>query len=746
MIYQLESNYRPRGDQAQAIAKLLKSVEAGNRHQTLLGVTGSGKTFTIANVIRELDRPALIISHNKTLAAQLYSEFKQFFPQNAVEYFVSYFDYYQPEAYIPRSDTYIEKDSSINEEIERLRLSAASSLLTRRDTIVVASVSCIYGVTSPEDYQRMLLTVKRGQQISREAVLGRLIDMLYERNDVNFARGRFRVRGDVVEVYPATADDEAVRLEFFGDELDAITRVDPLTGHAHQSLNVITFFPAKQFVTPADKLNRALTSIRTELDQRIVQLESAGKLLEAQRLKMRTEYDLEMLQEMGFCNGIENYSRHLSGRAPGSRPFTLMDFFPKDFLLVIDELHATIPQIGGMYEGDRSRKTVLVEYGFRLPSALDNRPLNFPEFMANANQLIYVSATPAEFEIKNSVVGNRGYFPHKRARIGEEELVPFVVAGGSNAGAEKPAKPSDGNQSSDLQLSRTDQPPEEFDVRTPGMPLVVEQIIRPTGLLDPKITLKPLKNQIDDTIELCRERVERQERVLVTTLTKRTAEDLSDYLRDVGLKVRYLHSDIDTIERVEILRGLRAAEFDILVGINLLREGLDLPEVSLVCILDADKEGFLRSQTSLIQTAGRAARHINGEVVLFADSVTQSMQALMSISDYRRTKQMEYNEKHGITPQTVRRAVQESLHTILRGREIAASVIQESGGDFNLTELLRELEEEMQHASANLEFERAALLRDQIMEVKSGTGLQKIEPKRKPAKYTRGSGRRRSRV
>ena len=746
MIYQLESNYRPRGDQAQAIAKLLKSVEAGNRHQTLLGVTGSGKTFTIANVIRELDRPALIISHNKTLAAQLYSEFKQFFPQNAVEYFVSYFDYYQPEAYIPRSDTYIEKDSSINEEIERLRLSAASSLLTRRDTIVVASVSCIYGVTSPEDYQRMLLTVKRGQQISREAVLGRLIDMLYERNDVNFARGRFRVRGDVVEVYPATADDEAVRLEFFGDELDAITRVDPLTGHAHQSLNVITFFPAKQFVTPADKLNRALTSIRTELDQRIVQLESAGKLLEAQRLKMRTEYDLEMLQEMGFCNGIENYSRHLSGRPPGSRPFTLMDFFPKDFLLVIDESHATIPQIGGMYEGDRSRKTVLVEYGFRLPSALDNRPLNFPEFMANANQLIYVSATPAEFEIKNSVVGNRGYFPHKRARIGEEELVPFVVAGGSNAGAEKPAKPSDGNQSSDLQLSRTDQPPEEFDVRTPGMPLVVEQIIRPTGLLDPKITLKPLKNQIDDTIELCRQRVERQERVLVTTLTKRTAEDLSDYLRDVGLKVRYLHSDIDTIERVEILRGLRAAEFDILVGINLLREGLDLPEVSLVCILDADKEGFLRSQTSLIQTAGRAARHINGEVVLFADSVTQSMQALMSISDYRRTKQMEYNEKHGITPQTVRRAVQESLHTILRGREIAASVIQESGGDFNLTELLRELEEEMQHASANLEFERAALLRDQIMEVKSGTGLQKIEPKRKPAKYTRGSGRRRSRV
>jgi len=739
MSYQLESNYRPRGDQGQAIAKLLKSVGAGNRHQTLLGVTGSGKTFTIANVIRELDRPALIISHNKTLAAQLYSEFKQFFPRNAVEYFVSYFDYYQPEAYIPRSDTYIEKDSSINEEIERLRLAATSALLSRRDTIVVASVSCIYGVTSPEDYERMLLTVKRGQSISREAVLGRLVDMLYERNDVNFVRGRFRVRGDVVEVYPATADEEAVRLEFFGDELDAITRFDPLTGHAHESLGMITFFPAKQFVTPADKLNRALTTIRAELEDRIKLLEGQGKLLEAQRLRMRTEYDLEMLQEMGFCNGIENYSRHLSGRAPGSKPFTLLDFFPKDFLLVVDESHATIPQIGGMYEGDRSRKTVLVEYGFRLPSALDNRPLNFDEFMKMTNQIIYVSATPAEFEIQNSVVGNKAYFPHKRARIGEEELVPFVLPGEERS-TFKVQRPT---LNAEVQISRTDQSPDEFDVRTAGAPLVVEQIIRPTGLLDPKITLKPLKNQIDDTIELCRQRVEQQERVLVTTLTKRTAEDLADYLRDVGLKVRYLHSDIDTIERVEILRGLRAADFDILVGINLLREGLDLPEVSLVCILDADKEGFLRSQTSLIQTAGRAARHVNGEVVLFADTVTQSMQALISISDYRRSKQMEYNEEHGITPQTVRRAVQESLHTILRGREIAASVIQETGGDFNLTELLRELEAEMQQASANLEFERAALLRDQIMEVKSGTGLTRIEPKRKPVKYSRSGTRRR---
>src|SRR5438876_592859 len=750
MPFQLESNFKPRGDQGQAIAKLLKSVQTGNRHQTLLGVTGSGKTFTIANVIQELNRPTLVISHNKTLAAQLYSEFKQFFPRNAVEYFVSYFDYYQPEAYIPRSDTYIEKDSSINEEIERLRLSTASALLSRRDVIVVASVSCIYGVTSPEDYEQMLLTVKHGQHINREAVLGRLIDMLYERNDVNFARGRFRVRGDVVEVYPATADEEGIRLEFFGDEIDAIRRFDPLTGHTHESLNVITFFPAKQFVTPADKLNRALGTIREELEQRIIELESQNKLLEAQRLRMRTEYDLEMLQEMGFCNGIENYSRHLSGRPPGSRPYTIIDFFSDDFLTVIDESHATIPQIGGMYEGDRSRKTVLVEYGFRLPSALDNRPLNFDEFMKMTNQIIYVGATPAEFEIQNSFVGNKTYIPHRRQRIGEEELVPFVLPGGKrsilNAQLRRLSRAGYSALNEKVRISRTDQPPEKFDVHTPGAPLVVEQIIRPTGLLDPKITLKPLQNQIDETIELCRQRVEKQERVLVTTLTKRNSEDLADYLRDVGLKVRYLHSDIDTIERVEILRGLRAADFDILVGINLLREGLDLPEVSLVCILDADKEGFLRSQTSLIQTAGRAARHINGEVVLFADTVTASMQALISISDYRRTKQMEYNEKHGITPQTVRRAVQESLHTILRGREIAASVIQEAGGDFNVTELLRELEDEMQQASANLEFERAALLRDQIMEVKSGAGITKIEPKRRPVKYTRNSGRRRSRV
>src|SRR5881296_3196401 len=679
MPFELESNYTPRGDQSQAVAKLLKSIEAGNRHQTLLGVTGSGKTFTMANVIRELDRPTLVISHNKTLAAQLYSEFKQFFPRNAVEYFVSYFDYYQPEAYIPRSDTYIEKDSSINEEIERLRLAATSALLSRRDTIVVASVSCIYGITSPEDYLQMLLTIKRGQHISREAVLGRLVDMLYERNDINFARGRFRVRGDIVEIYPATADEEAIRIEFFGDEVDAITRFDPLTGHARESLSVITFYPAKQFVTPADKLNRALRTIRAELEDRIKVLESQNKLLEAQRLKMRTEYDLEMLQEMGFCNGIENYSRHLSGRPPGSKPYTIIDFFPKDFLVVIDESHATIPQIGGMYEGDRSRKTVLVNYGFRLPSALDNRPLNFPEFMKLTNQLVYVSATPAEFEIQNSVVGNKGYVPHKRARIGEDELVPFVLPGEeiSHLRSRSVGTPTG---KMPVLLSRTDEPPEKFDVYTPGKPLVVEQIIRPTGLLDPRITIRGLKNQIDDTIELCRQRVEQQERVLVTTLTKRTAEDLADYLRDVGLKVRYLHSDIDTIERVEILRGLRAAEFDILVGINLLREGLDLPEVSLVCILDADKEGFLRSQTSLIQTAGRAARHINAEVLLYADVMTNSIKKFIETTEYRRAKQLAYNKEHNITPKTVKRELQLSLAELTQAREVEASVVRESGG------------------------------------------------------------------
>lgn len=717
MPFQLASNFEPCGDQGQAIDKLARSLQAGNRHQTLLGVTGSGKTFTVANVVREIDRPTLVMSHNKTLAAQLYSEFKQFFPHNAVEYFVSYFDYYQPEAYIPRTDTYIEKDSSINEEIERLRLSAVSSLLTRRDTLVVASVSCIYGLASPEDFLQMLVTIKQGQQLTRETLLAKLVDMLYERNDIAFGRGKFRVRGDVVEVHQAQVEDEALRIEFFGDEIERISQFDPLTGHAGATLTTATIFPAKQFVTPHDKLRRAAAAIREELDARVAEFERNGKYLEAQRIKQRTEFDLEMMQEMGFCSGIENYSRHLSGRPPGSRPYTLMDFMPEDFLLVVDESHATIPQIGGMYAGDRSRKMVLVEYGFRLPSALDNRPLHFGEFMDVTRQIIYVSATPGGFELRNSLVGNTGFIPNPEKGFGEQKVA----------------------------LRPMDSPESTFDPLTPGAPLIVEQIIRPTGLLDPKITLRALKGQIDETIELCRARIEKGERVLVTTLTKRTAEDLADYLRDVGLKVRYLHSDIDTIERVEILRGLRAGECDVLVGINLLREGLDLPEVSLVCILDADKEGYLRSQTSLIQTAGRAARHLNGEVVLFADKVTGSMQALLDVTEYRRARQLAYNEEHGITPQSVRRAVQESLHVILKGKEVERGVLNESPAGFDLHELLSELESDMAHAAANLEYERAALLRDQIMELKNGSGLDKIEPRKKPnSKYPK-RGRKSSR-
>ncbi|MBV8223989.1 MAG: excinuclease ABC subunit UvrB [Verrucomicrobia bacterium] len=722
MPFELSSQFKPRGDQQQAIDQLVTSLEAGNRHQTLLGVTGSGKTFTAANVVAALNKPALVISHNKTLAAQLYSEFKQFFPNNAVEYFVSYFDYYQPEAYIPRTDTYIEKDSSINEEIERLRLSATSSLLSREDVIVVASVSCIYGLGSPEDYANMVCAVSRGQRISRELLLAKLVDMLYERNDLELTRGKFRARGDVVEVYPATFDEEAIRIEFFGDEIDLITQFDPLTGHPVEKLERFTFYPAKQFVTPHDKMQKALKAIREELDERIKWFEARGQLLEAQRVKMRTEFDLEMMQEMGFCSGIENYSRHLSGRLAGSRPYTLLDFFPKNFLLIVDESHATIPQIGGMYEGDYSRKSVLVEYGFRLPSALDNRPLNFREFMEMTHQILYISATPAAFEIQNSVVGNTTYVPHSRSRIGQEETEPVLVP------------------------MLTGKSSTSLDPYTPGARLIAQQIIRPTGLLDPKITVRPLKDQIDETIELCRKRSEQSERVLITTLTKRTAEDLTDYLRDVGLRVRYLHSEIDAIERVEILRSLRAGEFDILVGINLLREGLDLPEVSLVCILDADKEGFLRSQTSLIQTAGRAARHVNGEVVLFADTYTDSIRKLIAITEYRRARQIEYNDTHGITPSSVRRAVQESLHTILKGRQVEESVIREGGGDFNITEVLRELEEEMQTAAANLEYERAALLRDQILELKSGTGIAKIEPKRRSVKYGTGKPRRGTKV
>ena len=717
MVFELESSYEPRGDQGQAIPNLVRSISAGNRHQTLLGVTGSGKTFTMANVIRDIGRPTLIMSHNKTLAAQLYSEFKQFFPRNAVEYFVSYFDYYQPEAYIPRSDTYIEKDSSINEEIERLRLSAVSSLLTRRDTIIVASVSCIYGLASPDDFLQMLLTIRPGQQMTREAFLAKIVEMLYERNDIAFGRGKFRVRGDVVEVHPAQNEDTAIRVEFFGDEIERISEFDPLTGKASATLTTFTLFPAKQFVTPHDKLRPAIAAIRGELDARVAEFERQGKLIEAQRIKMRTEFDLEMMQEMGFCNGIENYSRHLTGRPTGSRPYTLMDFLPKDHLLVIDESHATVPQIGGMYAGDRSRKSVLVEYGFRLPSALDNRPLNFGEFMEVTNQFVYVSATPGGFELNNSIVGNAAWIPNPENKFGE------------------------GGKTNDMRRLLTAKAA-DLNLSTPGAPLVVQQIIRPTGLLDPKITVRPLKAQIDETIELCRRRIESGERILITTLTKKTAEDLADYLREIGLKVRYLHSDIDTIERVEILRSLRAGECDVLVGINLLREGLDLPEVSLVCILDADKEGYLRSQTSLIQTSGRAARHLNGEVVLFADTITGSMRALIDVSIHRRAIQEAYNTEHGITPRSVVRAVQESLHVIVRGSGNESSSLNENGSNFDVGELIRELESDMAEAAGRLEYERAALLRDQINELKTGASPSTL-PTRRKVTYKKPSRKKR---
>ena len=700
MSFDLNSEYDPKGDQGQAIEKLAKSLAAGNRHQTLLGVTGSGKTFTMANLIARHGRPALVMSHNKTLAAQLYSEFKNFFPHNAVEYFVSYFDYYQPEAYIPRSDTYIEKDSSINEEIERLRLSTMGSLLTRDDVIVVASVSCIYGLGSPDEYEGMMLPVRVGQGMSREDFLESLVGMLFERNDIAFGRGKFRVRGDVVEVHPAYLEDTVIRVEFFGDEIERISSVHALTGHVRGREESHTFFPAKQFVTSSDRLKFAVRAIRSELDGRIDQFEKEGKLIEAQRLRMRTEYDLEMMNEMGFCQGIENYSRHLTGRDPGSRPHTLLDFFPRDFLLLVDESHATIPQIGGMYEGDKSRKTVLVEHGFRLPSALDNRPLRFDEFMEMTGQRLYVSATPGAFEIINSRADNRGFIPVKSNKDDARGYTQLDL------------------RRMKIAASGNDEPPEVFDPGERCKLLIVEQIIRPTGLLDPVLAMRPLAGQIDETIELCRQRVERNERVLVTTLTKKTAEDLSEYLQGTGLKVRYLHSDIDAVERVEILRQLRAAEFDILVGINLLREGLDLPEVSLVCILDADKEGFLRNETSLIQTAGRAARHISGECVLFCDVITDSIQALIDVTEYRRERQQAYNEEHGITPQGVKRALQQSLQMHRKeaadADQLNQSLVAESPEAYDKLRVIAELEEQMREASVKLEFERAAHLRDQI--------------------------------
>jgi excinuclease ABC subunit B len=732
-MFNLVAPYQPAGDQPQAIAKLTEAVLSGAKHQTLLGVTGSGKTFTIANVIKNVDKPTLVISHNKTLAAQLYAEFKSFFPNNAVEYFVSYFDYYQPEAYIPRTDTFIEKDSSRNEEIERLRLSTMSSLFTRRDVVVVASVSCIYGIGSKEDYEALVIPVRVGQSLAREQFLTRLVDLQYDRNDIAFERGHFRVRGDTVEVRPAGRED-GLRVEFFGDEIERLTRFEPLTGDKIESLEGATVFPAKQFVTTGEKMKRAILAIREELRERIVYFEKHGKLLEAQRIKQRTEFDLEMMEEMGVCSGIENYSRHIANRPAGSRPATVIDFFPDDYLLVIDESHATVPQIGGMFEGDRSRKTVLVEHGFRLPSALDNRPLNFLEFQSMQGQTIYCSATPAKRELewsRQSAGVAAGILP---------AVEPGFQPGGTGDKKGLNLEVMKGIASTDPKLGGT------MPLTTAGwkpaatLPGIVELVVRPTGLIDPKVTVKPLKGQIDDLIEEARKRADAKERVLVTTLTKRTAEELTDYLRGIGVNVQYLHSEIDAIERVEILRSLRKGEFDVLVGINLLREGLDLPEVSLVAILDADKEGFLRSETSLIQTAGRAARHLHGEVILYADVMTDSIKRFLAVTEYRRQKQIAYNKEHNITPRSVSRAVEESLATYESTRKEADAVLREGGGDIDLTSTIQELETEMLKAAEDLQFEKAALLRDQIKELKRMVSGEKVDTK--PVSYKKLKGRR----
>lgn len=713
MNFQLESSFSPQGDQLQAIEKLEKSILAGNAHQTLWGVTGSGKTFTMANLIARLNRPTLLISHNKTLAAQLYSEFKSFFPHNAVEYFVSYFDYYQPEAYIPRTDTFIEKDSAINDEIERLRLSTMSSLLTRKDTIVIASVSCIYGLGSPDDYRQMTLLVQQGQTLSRDEFLHLLVSMLYERNDFEWSRGKFRVRGDVVDIHPAFLEKSAIRIEFFGDEVERITLIDALTGQRLETLREYLFFPAKQFVTAKDKMQTALSAIKQEMLDQIHKFESEGKLLEAQRIKLRTEYDMEMMAEMGFCQGIENYSRHLTQRQPGETPHTLLDFFPENFLTLIDESHVSIPQIGGMYEGDQSRKKTLVEHGFRLPSALDNRPLRLEEFMRITQQRLYISATPAAFELVNS----------------RPDVTSFLSTNQKDARGNKLIHARNLN----VQPSSASQPTADFDVTSPATPLVVEQIIRPTGLLDPIIRLLPLKSQIDETIALCHDRIAKNERVLITTLTKKTAENLTDYLTDAGLRVRYIHADVDAIQRVEILRELRAGKCDILVGINLLREGLDLPEVSLVCILDADKEGFLRNDTSLIQTAGRAARHQNGECILFCDTVTQSIQRLLDISHSRRTRQEQHNLLHNITPKSVSRGLQQSLSESTAHDDATAQVAE----SHDTQSLIQQLEREMREASSRLEFELAAHLRDQIQQLQNGQAPTTPYPKTQPKKRSR---------
>lgn len=653
--FELVSKYSPQGDQPRAIAQIIEGIKEGKKHQTLLGATGTGKTFTISNVIKELNRPTLIIAHNKTLAGQLYSEFKEFFPNNAVEYFVSYYDYYQPEAYVPSSDTFIEKDSSVNDEIDKLRHSATSSLFERRDVIIIASVSCIYGLGSPEEYKELVVSLRVGMELERNQLLHRLVDVQYERNDIDFRRGTFRVRGDVVEIFPASRDEQCIRVEFFGDEIDRIREIDALTGEIMGEREHVAIYPASHFVTREEKVQLALKNIEAELEERLEEYRENGKLLEAQRLEQRTNYDLEMMREMGFCSGIENYSRHLTLREAGATPYTLMDFFPKDLLIVIDESHVTLPQIRGMFNGDQARKQVLVDHGFRLPSAKDNRPLRFEEFEEHINQIVYVSATPGPYELE----------------------------------------------------------------RTPE---VVEQIIRPTGLLDPPIDIRPIQGQIDDLIGEIRARAEVNERVLITTLTKKMSEDLTNYLKDIGIKVNYLHSEIKTLERIEIIRDLRIGKYDVLIGINLLREGLDIPEVSLVAILDADKEGFLRSERSLIQTIGRAARNANGQVIMYADKITKSMQIALDETKRRRETQAEYNRVHGITPQTIRKDIRD----IIRATQ-AAEEVEDYETLPKLTGLTKkerekviaEMELEMKASAKALDFERAAELRDLILELKA---------------------------
>lgn len=651
-IFQLEADFQPTGDQPEAIGQLCAGLEAGKRYQTLEGVTGSGKTFTIANVIAQQGRPALVLSHNKTLAAQLYAELKAFFPHNAVEYFISYYDYYQPEAYIPQTDTFIEKDASINAEIERLRLAATNSLLSRDDVIIVASVSCIYGLGSPEDYKKMVVSIEEGEEVDRDAILRKLVEIQYERNDYEPGPGFFRVRGDTLDIFPSYEKDTGIRIEFWGNEVTSIRKFDPISGTALAPLGRAMISPAKHFVMPQTKIDAALDAITKEKEMQIAAFERENRLIEAQRIKMRTEYDMEMLKEIGYCNGIENYSRHLTGRNAGERPECLLDYFPDNFLTIVDESHVTLPQIRGMFNGDQARKRTLVEHGFRLPSALDNRPMNFDEFLDTTNACLFISATPGPFEQEH---------------------------------AEKP----------------------------------VEQVIRPTGIVDPPVEIRPLKHQIDDVMEEIRLRAERGERTLVTTLTKRTAEDLTDYLENTGLKVRYLHSDIDALERVDILRELRSGTVDCLIGINLLREGLDLPEVSLVAILDADKEGFLRSETALVQTAGRAARHIEGRVIMYAEKITDSMQRMMDKCDHRRSKQTEYNKAHGITPQAIVKEIQASLKTVYKtAEETVSAAFAEATETYDTHEMIQQMEQEMLAAADALEFERAADLRDQIKKLR----------------------------